>query len=202
MPTPDGGGAPAESCAPDTVTFRLAEILGPPPIIPGERAEEYAALLEAIRAELRPRGIIEEILVERITAHVWETRRLRHLRDKLLTDGAVAGVRRLLDRVEDSSSSRDRSLLQYALGNAEVRTAVKDRLTQAGFDESSIAAETMIARLPDIERLERLRTQGEARAIALLREIERRRFSFASRAKDVLLEAASDAASPSEAGVP
>jgi len=44
-------------------------------VIPGEDAGKYAVLRAGLRADFRPRGMLEEVLVERLAAGAWRLRR-------------------------------------------------------------------------------------------------------------------------------
>ncbi|MBI5477543.1 MAG: hypothetical protein HY906_01735 [Deltaproteobacteria bacterium] len=45
------------------------------PVLPDENPEEYEALVERLRDELRPEGELEALLVERIAAQAWRLQR-------------------------------------------------------------------------------------------------------------------------------
>lgn len=60
-------------------------LLSRAPVMVGEDSEEYVALCEQLKEELKPVGIIEEQLVGRMTNALWRLRRLSHIEAGLLT---------------------------------------------------------------------------------------------------------------------
>ncbi len=48
-------------------------------LLPDEDEAALAELTESLRAELQPEGILEDLLLDSITAHVWRLRRLGHV---------------------------------------------------------------------------------------------------------------------------
>ena len=75
--------AKATTIHPQPVAQRR-DLFGPPPIIRGEKADAFEALLARVRADVKPIDIIEEIWVRDAVELVWEIRRLRRLKVELL----------------------------------------------------------------------------------------------------------------------
>jgi hypothetical protein len=59
-------------------------------------------------------------------------------------------------------------------------------LTQWGLTEQDIHAQTMVKKINEFERLERMASSVEARRNAVLRELERHREAVARRLRDVV----------------
>ena len=59
-------------------------------------------------------------------------------------------------------------------------------LTQWGLTEQDIHAQTMVKKINEFERLERMASSVEARRISALRELERHREAVARRLRDVV----------------
>jgi hypothetical protein len=53
-----------------------ARFFGPPPLITGEDRAQYEAMRDRISAAVGPRNFVEEMLVNDVVNHVWETSRL------------------------------------------------------------------------------------------------------------------------------
>lgn len=68
------------------------------------------------------------------------------------------------------------------------RKEVDKLLKKAGFDADTIVARTLAARIDDIERIDRMIMQGEARRNVVLREIDRRREAVARRLRDAVAD--------------
>ncbi len=58
-------------------------------VLPNESAEEYTALLEALREEHGPATVTEQILVDRMAEHEWLSRRAQALIDEATLDIAT-----------------------------------------------------------------------------------------------------------------
>jgi hypothetical protein len=61
-----------------------ARFFGPPPLIAGEDPAQYWAMRDQISAAVKPLDFIEEILVNDVVYHVWETLRKRRLNRNVL----------------------------------------------------------------------------------------------------------------------
>ena len=68
----------SEVLAPET-------IFGPPPVLPGEDASAYEALLACVSADVKPADIIEKIWVRDIVDHTWDIFRLRRIKVSLVS---------------------------------------------------------------------------------------------------------------------
>ena len=62
---------------------------------------------------------------------------------------------------------------------------MKQILTQAGFDEEAIAAQTLALHCDTFEKIDRMIMQTEVRRHAVLREIDRRRDALARRLREI-----------------
>jgi hypothetical protein len=83
----------------------LEEIVGPPPILPGESEANYRSLYQRIRQAIEPADPIGEILAHDVTYHSWEILRLRRLKEKLMTISAHTGLKHLLNQNGSSPGS-------------------------------------------------------------------------------------------------
>jgi hypothetical protein len=175
----------------EDLASHLEAIIGPPAILPGESRERYRVLYGRIRAAIQPRGMIEELWARDIVDLVWEGARLRQFKVKLMAVSAHRGVQRLLSplvpgrrAVEEvfpemkSTSYRSESEIlaeNWARGDRAAVKRVDAVLAKAGLDNESIMAATLAAKLEEIEAIDRLIMQSEARRNSVLREIDRRR---------------------------
>src|SRR5262249_7648568 len=69
---------------------------GPPPLIEGESAAEYEALLARVANALQPADVLEEIWIRDVVDLCWEVFRLRRLKAALMTSAAHEGMEQLL----------------------------------------------------------------------------------------------------------
>lgn len=57
------------------------------PVLPFENAEDFAAILAKLRGELRVEGALEELLLVRITSHLWRLARVLKIETGILSIG-------------------------------------------------------------------------------------------------------------------
>jgi hypothetical protein len=167
--------APASPSAPTRTPCRA--LLGPRPLIDGEDGTNYDVILERISADVAPADFVEEIWVRNVVDLVWESIRLRHLKSQLLHAAAHEGLARVLTPLLDWQSA-GRLSRQWALGEEEAIAEAERLLGRAGLTIDAMMAQTLAARIDDVERIDRMVTIAEARRDAVLREIRSRRAAF------------------------
>ena len=131
-------------------------------------------------AAVVPADIIEEFWVRDVVDLVWEALRLRRLKASLLSSSTAAGLRQVLDPLVDYGSSIHLLKLGTA-GDEERLKEVATLLEQAGLTMDHVMAETLSAKLDDVERIDRMIANAEARRHVVLREIDRHRAAVAAR---------------------
>jgi hypothetical protein len=167
---------------------RESDLLGPPPVIAGEDAQEFWELLERVRDDVKPDDMLEEIWVRDAVELVWEARRLRRLKASVFEVGAHEGLARVLRPFVDSLEADE--LAEKWLRRHRKLKEVDERLAAAGLSMDAVMAETLASRLDDVERIERLIATVEARLAAALREIDRHRAVLAERLRGATQEIA------------
>jgi len=167
--------APASPSA-TTRTPRRA-LLGPRPLIDGEDGNNYDVILKRISADVAPADFVEEIWVRNVADLVWESVRLRRLKSQLLLAAAHEGLARVLTSLLDWTIARQLSR-KWVAGDEEALGQVEQLLGQAGLTIDAAMAETLAARIDDVERIDRMVIIAEVRRDAVLREIRSRRLAF------------------------
>ena len=150
------------------------DLLGPPPVITGEDPDEFLELLDRVREDAKPNGIIEEIFVRDSVDLLWEIRRLRRLKASLLQAAAHKGLEKVLEPLVarfDAETLAD----NWARRRPSAIAKVDKVLAAAGLNLDAVMAEALALRLDDIERIERMIASQEGRFEAALREIDRHR---------------------------
>ena len=163
---------------PTTEPTRLS-CFGPAPLFDGEDSASYDELLARVSGAIKPSDIIEEIWIRDIVALTWEALRLRRVRAALLTAKRHVGVKQLL-RPMYGTEMYDLSE-QWARREDEAVAAVDRHLATADLTMDAVMAETMLAEIELVEKMDRMIASAEIRRNATLREIERRRSDFAAR---------------------
>ena len=172
---PGAAFAPASPATP-TRTPCLA-LLGPRPLIDGEDGTNYDVILERISADVAPADFVEDIWVRNVADLVWDSIRLRRLKSQLLQADANEGVERLLASIIDRTRAEE-LCRKWALGDEEATGEVERLLGRAGLTFDAVMAQTLAARIDDVERIDRMIIIAEARRDAVLREIRSRRLAF------------------------
>ena len=177
------------------------DLLGPPPVITGEDPHAFLELLDRVRQDVKPKGIIEEIFVRDSVDLLWEIRRLRRLKASLLQAAAHQGLEKVLKPLV-AWSEADRLADNWARRSSRAIAKVDKVLATAGLNLDAVMAEALALRLDDIERIERMIASQEARFEAALREIDRHRAVLADAlrgAAAAIEEAEFEEVSPREA---
>jgi hypothetical protein len=152
-------------------------LLGPRPLIDGEDGTNYDVILERISADVAPEDFVEEIWVRNVVDLVWDSVRLRRLKSQLLQAAAHEGLERLLASMIDWMRAGPLAR-KWALGDEEAMGEVERLLGRAGLTFDAVMAQTLAARIDDVERIDRMIIIAEARRDAVLREIRSRRAAF------------------------
>jgi hypothetical protein len=173
---PGAALAPASPAAPTRAP--CLALLGPRPLIDGEEGTNYDVILERISADVAPADFVEVIWVRNVADLVWDSVRRRRLKSQLLQAAAHQGLERLLASIIDWMRAEQLSR-KWALGDEEAMGEVERLLGRAGLTFDAVMAQTLAARIDDVERIDRMVIIAEARRDAVLREIRSRRLAFA-----------------------
>ncbi len=175
--TTDTPKRPRRTPAAATPDLESDPLVGPPPLLDGDDAAAYWTLRRRLGDAVAPQDVIEEMFTRDAVDILWESLRLRRLKAKYLEAAKVDGLASLLRSLGMSPNlARD-----WALNDPDAVAEVDALLAQAGFDGETITAQTFIDKLDAIDRVDRMIAQQEARRVALLREIDRRRAVLAER---------------------
>jgi hypothetical protein len=156
------------------------EIFGPPPLIAGESSSQYDELVARVVAAVRPKDVIEEMIVRDVTYHDLEIARLRRIKSGFFASGLQASLVAKLLSVPKMTELKARGLTQrFVAGDMSAAKEVDNVLGSAGLSIDAATANTMTARLHEFEAIEGLLASAEARRHAALRELDRRRSASA-----------------------
>ena len=166
----------------------LLEIFGPPPILEDESRDNYDALYERARCSVAPRDVVEEIWVRDVVDLTWEVLRLRRLKAKFISGRASDGVEHLLSNLVNDYEEQERLVAGWVGREPAPTKKVKKLFASAGYDQDTITAEAVADNLNQVERLDQMAAQAEARRNSVVREMERRRDMMA-RVQEVIADA-------------
>lgn len=179
-------------------------IFGPPAILTGEDAAAYNDLLARVSGTLKPSDIFEEIWVREIVDLIWETLRWRRHQAGLIKAAVPKALEQILKPLvpdkpvprrgpfeeqlraaKDALNGKAAATLamEWAAEDPAAIQRVDDLLASVGLTMDNVIAQAVARDLDKIERFNRLIASAEWRRNALLREIERRRASFAEKVR-------------------
>jgi hypothetical protein len=170
----------------------LGTIFGPPPILPGEDASAYEALLGRVSADVKPTDILEKIWVRDVVDRTWEILRLRRIKTGFASRTMAQTLSKFIHGFvhehpqfpENASTARSdgfRDLLaqRWVMRDPGVVGWVNELEANGYISINEVMASVFERELSRIERVDRLITVAEDRRNSVLREIERRRAMFA-----------------------
>lgn len=149
-------------------------LFGPPPLLQGENRANFDNLLERLARDEKPTDTMEHAWVWDIAVLTWEIGRYRRCITGLCAVNTVRGLKIVLAplyRNEDHSNLFER----WAQRDPDAMTYVDTLLQGAGLTMEDVTAQTLSVTINDIQRLDGIVMGLEARRIAVLREIMRRR---------------------------
>jgi hypothetical protein len=136
---------------------------------------------------VKPADILEEVWVRDVVDLVWEILRLRRLKTSLLTVSAHKGLERILECFMAWEAANDLAK-RWAAGDQSATEEVSTLLASAGVTMEAVMAQTLSVKIEDIERIDRMIMNAEARRNASLREVDRHRASLAQGLRRVSAE--------------
>ena len=190
-------------------------VLGPAPLLEGEDASAYAELLAQVSSAVKPTDIIEDIWVRDVVDLTWEILRWRRLKANLLSSGIPYHLGNILAPLVNKPvvnkqpaateetdnlgldltmfrpsppSAADKLASKWAAHDPAARSRVERLVVSSKLSMDSVFARALMDRFDDIERIDRLTMILEGRRNSVLREIDRRRASFAQMLRGTVKE--------------
>jgi hypothetical protein len=178
--------------APFVVPPDIRDLLGPAPITELEDEETYERILYRVAQAVSPADYVEWLWVKDIVDLTLDASRCRSAKVARL-----AAARKRTIEILQEDRTKDRYGLEFLHRPDEVRMkmnkidrcddnkheSVAETLARLGLTEQSIEDDAHLSALADLERLQELIDAANARRDAVLREIDRRRDSFARRVR-------------------
>jgi hypothetical protein len=180
-------------------------LFGPPPLLEGEDAAAYDELLARISKAVKPSDFIEKIWVRDIGDLTWEIMRWRRLKTSLLAGVMLTelkGILLTLVRKRSASTEEKESaptlnldfapsppspeqmrvsklVEKWARNDPAAIRRINKILSSANITMDAVMAIAFLREFDHIERIDRSITIAEERRDRILREIDRRRSTFA-----------------------
>ncbi len=178
---------PAEIIPADIVDF-----IGKPSLLGTEVRADYDALFHRLAETVKPKDAIEWILIKDVADLVWESRRLRRIREGIVereTGQGLADIAEINLSCDHNWHERreigERLVSDWNSGKPQLRQMVREFLIERGVEFSQVHAAVYHKHLGDLTKLEGLIANLGRRRDSVLREIERRRDTVARRPRDV-----------------
>jgi len=140
------------------------------PLLITESADEFDALRDAFKQEIKPRGIIEQMYVHDICAIVWDILRLRRCKVIIINSAFRSALQNLLKQLlrlpgqyEYQVEGEAEALAHPWFTDQEAKKQVSEILSRFDLDESAIEAEAIRRSSSDLELLDRMLTSLESR---------------------------------------
>jgi hypothetical protein len=140
------------------------------PLLITESKDEFDLLRDTLNAEVKPRGIIEQMYVEDIAYLVWEILRLRRSKAAIINlafrDALTEVVAQLLRKPgEYKHHLKDRAeeMAREWFSDPNVRKQIVELLREFDLDETVLEAEAFRKSADDLEGIDRLMASAEAR---------------------------------------
>lgn len=190
-PTPAPDGLPARSAPSQVIPADTRALLGPPPLTSLEDDEAYERMLTQMALAISPKDFVEWTWLKDIADLTWDAgraRRAKAVRLALARRTAIETILRadqapvLADLLLDDPIAKEAE--EIYRGGARERKAFGAILARLGLTEQSVADAAFHAALEDMERLQQLIDNANARRDAILREIDRRRDGLAKRLRE------------------
>lgn len=189
----DDRDAPAAGEILPAIAAHLDFLFDDRPTLPGEDEEHYDALLRSMIQQLKPADVIEAIWVKNIVDFIWDAKRMRQWRGRILMQARLKAVEDFITpalKNEDNlgfgmlaGPSADALAAGWVAGREIEKERVDGMLRDRGLSAADVPAHSFLLRLSDIEKIDRLASAADQRRDTLLREIERKRASFAQQVR-------------------
>jgi len=165
----------------------IGQLVVRPPLLITESADEFAALHAALRHEIKPNGMIENIYLEDLAAIVWEIQRLRRCKAGIVNNNFRAALQSLLkqllatpDILESlGSEAKAVALADGWFANRKIEKQVMAILHEFDLDETAIEAEAIRLSWSDLELLDKMHASLRSRLDKALRSVADYRDSLA-----------------------
>jgi hypothetical protein len=156
-----------------TVTLRSK-----PPVLRSESADEYKSLHKMLIEEIGPRGAIEAVYVEEITALIWDIQRLRNCKVSVIHQLSRRALKSVLSQILPIDEKIKVNLADRWFDDAAAKEEVSEILKRFDLDESAIEAEAMKLASGELEWLDKALVLATSRLDKSLRFIKSYRVGF------------------------
>jgi len=147
-----------------------------PALLKDETFEAYFGLMRLLAAELQPRTMTRWLLLKSLTDYTWEIERYRRAERHIITNVEVQSRYSLIQRRLD-----ERGIKRWEQDLPELWTCnIQVLARHMGVDDTTVddgptIGESFVIRIPELERMARLRTNAELRRDQIFQQLEESR---------------------------
>ena len=123
-------------------------------MLPKEKASDFTALLDQFYSAVGPTDSVEEMYTHDLVCNLWETRRIRMYKTRLLEGNLHQAVRFFLEDLKYGVLGIDSSVSGWRRKIPQVQEEVDDELQSAGISQETLLAQTVAINIDTIEKLE------------------------------------------------
>jgi hypothetical protein len=153
-----------------------------PSLLSFESQRDYRRLEEAIRDEISPQDLLEEMWTSEIVEGEWEIMRLRRYKSQIVNLARLKSLRNLLPSIMPDAGDREiGDLARRWFTNKTIRKQVNTQLRSIDLDESAIDVEAYRSSIDDLTSIDRRLMELVHRRDKIFRQIEDRRAGLAVR---------------------
>jgi hypothetical protein len=184
--TENGRDRSAETTNFDTTTPSRID----PNVLITESQEQFSAICEELRREIKPTTYIERMYVDDLAAIIWEIMRMRRFKANLIRNAIQSALRDLIDRAKKNDNMSTISTPKEVLtiiagwfGNKKDLARSQYILAPLHLDQNAVEAEAWRLASADLDRLERILTSLEKRRDKVLTAVAQYRLTLAQQLK-------------------
>jgi len=160
---------------------QVKALLGPPPVMPGESAEEYMNWWMAFVEPDKPKTFMAWLEINELAHKEWELKRLRGYGPALVKQALIAALTSILLSRYDSLLSEFGGFLpmknaatDYFGNDATARQEAREIIESLGITEEQIVAKAMVTRGKEMLIVDRMDSNRANASRLLRRAIDRR----------------------------
>jgi hypothetical protein len=171
----------------------IKKLLGEPTLMAGEYLGDYQEMMDQFAVALKPKDLIEWWWVRDVVDLTWEIVRYRRLRGAAMRARQTRALEDAMFRIMRAQGQANaRSIAEgiasdyESLGGEAVEDGIRRRLNSVYFDPLAVVGAAFMEQVEAVERVDRMIASATARRDGVIRDIERRRETFARRMRDVI----------------
>jgi len=159
---------------------------GAAPLLEGEDANAYSALLTRLCEAVKPTDPFEEMWVQDCGYLFWDTTRLRRQKEELINANMYQGMRVVLETLCPESEASDLTSL-WSVRDEEAIAKINELLETGHLSMETVKAQTVAEIIDKVERFDRMITTSEIRRNSTLREMQRHRSFLANAMREAVV---------------